>query len=92
MTDLERFFRRIVSNLAAIDPRRLQEPVPLAEIPQSIIPYRTNRRALQVDTSEEYEMVLLRLCSGEGGYVRTDPETVASSSRRRSGVPTLISR
>lgn len=76
MTDLERFFRRIVSNLAAMDPRRLQEPVPLAEIPVSIIPYRTNRRALQVDTSEEYEMVLLRLCSGEGGYVRTDPETV----------------
>ena len=76
MTDLERFFRRIVSNLAAIDPRRLQEPVPLAEIPLAIIPYRTNRRALQVDTSEEYEMVLLRLCSGEGGYVRTDPETV----------------
>lgn len=76
MTDLERFFRRIVSNLAAIDPRRLQEPVPLDEIPLAIIPYRTNRRALQVDTSEEYEMVLLRLCSGEGGYVRTDPETV----------------
>jgi hypothetical protein len=76
VTDLEVFFRRIVSNLAAIDPRRLQEPVPLAEIPLAIIPYRTNRRALQVDTSEEYEMVLLRLCSGEGGYVRTDPETV----------------
>ena len=76
MTDLERFFRRIVSNLAAIDPRRLQEPLPLAEIPVAIVPYRANRRALQVDTSEEYEMVLLRLCAGEGGYVRTDPEAV----------------
>jgi Double zinc ribbon len=76
VTDLERFFRRIVSNLAAIDAGRLQEPLPLAEIPVSIVPYRTNRRALQVDTSEEYEMVLLRLCAGEGGYVRTDPEAV----------------
>ena len=74
MTDLERFFRRIVTNLAAIDPGRLQEPLPLADIPVSIVPYRTNRRALQVDTSEEYEMVLLRLCAGEGGYFRTDPE------------------
>lgn len=74
MTDLERFFRRIVTNVAALDARRLGEPLPLAEVPVSIIPYRTNRRALQVDTSEEYEMVLLRLCAGEGGYVRTDPE------------------
>jgi len=74
VTDLERFFRRIVSNVAAIDARRLNEPLPLAEIPVSIVPYRTNRRALQIDTSEEYEMVLLRLCAGEGGYVRTDPE------------------
>jgi double zinc ribbon protein len=76
VTDLERFFRRIVSNLAAIDAGRLREPVPLAEIPLSIVPYRTNRRALQVDTSEEYEMVLLRLCAGEGGYIQTDPEEV----------------
>jgi hypothetical protein len=74
VTDLERFFRRIVSNVAAIDARRLNEPLPLAEIQVSIVPYRTNRRALQIDTSEEYEMVLLRLCAGEGGYVRTDPE------------------
>ena len=76
MTDLERFFRRIVSNLAAIDAGRLREPVPLAEIPLSIVPYRINRRALQVDTSEEYEMLLLRLCAGEGGYIRTEPEKV----------------
>jgi hypothetical protein len=76
VNDLERFFRRIVSNLAAIDAGRLHEPLPLAEIPVSIVPYRANRRALRVDTSEEYEMVLLRLCAGEGGYVRTDPEEV----------------
>ncbi len=76
MTDLERFFRRIVSNLAAIDPSRLRGPVPLADVPASIVPYRTNRRALHVDTSEEYEMVLLRLCAGEGGFIRTDPEEV----------------
>lgn len=76
MTELERFFRRIVSNLAATDPGRLRNPVPLGEIPTSIVPYRSNRRALQVETSEEYEMVLLRLCAGEGGYVRTEPEEV----------------
>jgi hypothetical protein len=76
VTELERFFRRIVSNLAATDPGRLRGPVPLGEIPTTIVPYRSNRRALQVETSEEYEMVLLRLCAGEGGYIRTEPEEV----------------
>jgi hypothetical protein len=76
VTELERFFRRIVSNLAATDPGRLRSPVPLGEIPTSIVPYRSNRRALEVETSEEYEMVLLRLCAGEGGFIRTEPEEV----------------
>ena len=76
MTDLERFFRRIVSNLAATDAGRLHLPLPLADIPLSIAPYRSNRRVLQVETSEEYEMVLLRLCAGEGGFILTEPEEV----------------
>lgn len=73
MTDVERFFRRLVSNLAATDPARLRRPVPLDEILSQILPYRTNRRALQLDTSEDYELVLLRLCAGEGSLVRIEP-------------------
>ncbi len=76
MTDLERFFRRLVSNLASTDPARLHRPLPLTDIQHSIVPYRVNRRALQVETSEDYELVLLRLCAGEEGLVRTDPEEV----------------
>ncbi len=74
MTEVERFFRRLVSTLAATDPARLQGPLPLDDITGSILPYRTNRRALQVDTVEDYEAVLLRLCAGEGDLVRTEPE------------------
>jgi hypothetical protein len=74
VTDVERFFRRLVSNLAATDPARLRRPVPLDEISQEILPYRANRRALQLDTSEDYEMVLLRLCAGEGSLVRIEPD------------------
>jgi hypothetical protein len=73
VTDVERFFRRLVSNLAATDPARLRRPVPLDEIFSRILPYRTNRRALQLDTSEDYELVLLRLCAGEGSLVRIEP-------------------
>lgn len=74
MTEVERFFRRLVSTLAATDPARLQVPLALDDVTGSILPYRANRRALQVDTVEDYEAVLLRLCAGEGDLVRTEPE------------------
>ncbi len=74
MTELERFFRRLVANLAESDPARLHHPIPLEDIHQAIVPYRTNRRALHLESSEDYEMVLLRLCAGEGSLVRTEPE------------------
>jgi hypothetical protein len=48
--------------------------VSLDEITREIVPYRTNRRALRLDTSEDYELVLLRLCAGEESLVRTEPE------------------
>jgi hypothetical protein len=74
--DLSRFFRQIVGNLAATDPARLRRPLPVGEIRQTILPYRANRRALQLETSEDYELVLIRLCSGESGFARTEPDDV----------------
>jgi hypothetical protein len=76
VNDLERFFRQIVRNLAATDPARLHRPLPLAELRDSILPYRANRRALELESSEDYELVLMRLCAGEGGYARTEPAEV----------------
>jgi hypothetical protein len=74
VTDLERFFRRLVANLASSDPALLHRPIPLEDIHQTIMPYRTNRRALQLESHEDYELVLLRLCAGERELVRTEPE------------------
>jgi Double zinc ribbon len=74
VTDLERLFRRLVRNLAGTEPARLHQPLALADIYQSIVPYRGNRRSLQLESSEDYELVLLRLAAGEGGFVRTEPE------------------
>ena len=76
MTDLERFFRQIVLNLAATDPARLHRPLPLTDLRDIIVPYRANRRALQLESSEDYELVLMRLCAGEGGFARTEPDEV----------------
>ena len=76
MEDLERFFRQIVRTLAATDPARLHRPLPLTDLRNSIVPYRANRRALQLESSEDYELVLMRLCAGEGGFARTEPAEV----------------
>jgi predicted RNA-binding Zn-ribbon protein involved in translation (DUF1610 family) len=70
MTDLERLFRRLVDNLIAIDPARLHRPLTVGDLLSSVIPYRTNRRSLSIDSAEDYDMLVLRLCSGEGGFIR----------------------
>ena len=74
MTEVERFFRRLVSTLAASNPSRLETPLPLDDITGSVLPYRSHRRALELDTVEDYEAVLLRLCAGESDLVWTEPE------------------
>jgi len=89
--DLERLFRQIVRNLAATDPARLQRPLPLTDLRESIVPYRANRRALQLESSEDYELVLMRLCAGEGGFARTEPDEVRAKfeAEVRSSNPDL---
>jgi hypothetical protein len=91
MSDLSRFFRQIVSNLAATDPARLQLPLPIAEIRRTILPYRANRRALSLESSEDYELMLVRLCAGEGGLARTEPEEAHAdfASEAQSSNPDL---
>jgi hypothetical protein len=87
MTDLERLFRRLVDNLIAIDPARLHRPLALGDLLESVIPYRTTRRALAVDSAEDYDMLVLRLCSGEGGFVRMQSEEVAAIFREAVASP-----
>jgi double zinc ribbon protein len=89
--DLERFFRQIVRNLAATDPARLHRPLPLTDLRNSIVPYRANRRALQLESNEDYELMLMRLCAGEGGLARTEPEAVRAEfeAEVRSSNPDL---
>ena len=74
LSDLERLFQQLVATLAATDPGQLNRPVALGDIRDAILPYRTSRRALGVDTVEDYDLLLLRLAAGEGGFARTIPE------------------
>jgi Double zinc ribbon len=87
MTDLERLFRRLVDNLIAIDPARLHRAIAVGDLLSSVIPYRTNRRSLSIDSAEDYDMLVLRLCSGEGGFVRMIAEDVAQVFRDQLASP-----
>jgi len=95
VTDLERFFERLVRSLAAIDQQKVRQPIPVVDIKNVILPYRTNRRALGLEASEEYEELLVRLVSMEGGLVTTTPQDVAEWCARQmssltpdlSGIP-----
>jgi hypothetical protein len=81
MTDLERLFRRLVDNLIAIDPARLHRPLTIGDLLGSVIPYRTTRRALAIDSAEDYDMLVMQLCAGEGGFVRMLSEDVTQVFR-----------
>jgi predicted RNA-binding Zn-ribbon protein involved in translation (DUF1610 family) len=85
MAELERFFAQLVRNLAALNPARLRQPLTLAEIRESIIPYRANRRALELESSEDYELIIIRLCAGEGGFAITEPEEAQAEFVQEAG-------
>src|ERR1700722_7887178 len=73
MDDLDRLFRRLVQNMRAEYPAYLTSPFPVAELYQSVVPYRRNRTALEIEMNQDYEHALTRLLSGERSYVIGDP-------------------
>lgn len=78
MDDLERFFHKLVRVINETDPEHLRSPFQVSELYQKIIPYRSYRKHLELDSSEDYDMVLLRLLGGERGYASVEPVEVQS--------------
>jgi hypothetical protein len=78
MTSLDPLFRLLVRTLAEQDPPRIHQPIAINELMDALLPYRLVRRELGVDSAEDYETLLLRLCAGEGEFVQADPATQAA--------------
>jgi len=78
VTDLEPLFRLLVQRLAAQQPPRVHQPLAINELLDAVLPYRLVRRELGVDTAEDYESLLLRLCAGEGDFVQGDAAAQAA--------------
>lgn len=72
MDDLDRLFRRLVQNIRNGHAEYLSVPFTVAELHDTLVPYRHYRRDLGIETNQDYEAAVTRLISGERGYIRAD--------------------
>src|SRR5258706_14576045 len=84
MDELTRFARILMERLAT-RPEGVARPVSVAEVRKNVLPYRAQRKALGLDSVEDYETVLLRLVAEERGYVKTLPAAAAGARPRGAG-------
>ncbi|MFA6167224.1 MAG: zinc ribbon domain-containing protein [Gemmatimonadaceae bacterium] len=88
--ELERLFRILVRRVRDVRPENLSRPVEVAENLRTFVPYRASRADVGVETAEDYEVLVLRLLSGERGFVFAD-DAMQEDLRREldSGNPDL---
>jgi hypothetical protein len=79
---IERFHRTLVEEIRRDAPDRLDHPFTVAEIYQSLVPYRTHRDRIGVDMNDDYEDALLRLLAGEGDFLVMESESARDRIRR----------
>jgi RNA polymerase subunit RPABC4/transcription elongation factor Spt4 len=72
MDNLDRMFRHLARIVRARHPQYLTQPFTVAELQQSILPYRLHRRELGLETNEDYEITLTELLSGARDYLIVD--------------------
>ncbi len=72
MDNLDRMFRHLARTVRAKHPQYLSQPFTVAELHQSILPYRLHRRELGLETNEDYEITLTELLSGAHDYLIVD--------------------
>ena len=72
MDALDRMFHVLVRTLRAKQPALLSAPFTVGELHQQILPYRHFRRDLQLESNQEYELVLMELLTGARGYLDVD--------------------
>lgn len=80
MTDLERFAAVLLAEWLQEGHHR-GDALAVGSVLDRTLPYRTARRLLGIDVSEDYEMLVLRLVAEEGGLVRTEPAAAATMAQ-----------
>lgn len=90
MDALDRLYRRLAERLRREHPEGAGEALTVAEVYQRLVPYRACRAELGFAELPEYEHALMRLLSGERGYVSLDPPGVQEELRRELREPNPI--
>ncbi len=72
MDAIDRMFTVLAQTVRDTQPRYLSQPFEVAELYQSLLPYRHFRRELALDSNEDYEITLMQLLSGARGYLIVD--------------------
>lgn len=80
MTDLERFAAVVLAQLQA-EGGRSDAPLGVANLLDRILPYKLSRRLLALETSEDYEALVIRLVAEEAHLVVTSPLEAAEMAR-----------
>ncbi len=90
MTDLERFAAVLLAEWQN-EGCRATSALTVAGLLDRTLPYRAARRALALESSEDYEALVLRLVGEEAGLVVTDPMEAAEMARStlESKIPDL---
>lgn len=72
MDAIDRMFVVLAQTVRDTQPRYLTQPFEVAELYQTLLPYRHFRRELAIETNEDYELALMQLLSGARGYLIVD--------------------
>ncbi|TVP43925.1 MAG: zinc ribbon domain-containing protein [Gemmatimonadales bacterium] len=78
----ERFHRVLVEEIRRTRPEYLEQPFTVAEIYQSLVPYRTHRDRIGVEMNADYEEALLHLLGGKEEYLILDSQPARDRIRR----------
>ena len=85
MDDLDRLFVLLVERVAAQYPDHRSDPFEVAELYQSLVPYRHFRRELGIETNGDYELALVRLLAGERGYLQGESDMQEAMKKELAG-------
>jgi hypothetical protein len=80
MTDLERFAAVLLAEWLQ-EGRHQGDAIAVGSLLDRTLPYRSARKLLGIDVSEDYEMLVLRLIAEEDGLVQTEPTAAATMAR-----------
>lgn len=79
---VQRFHEVLVESIRDEKPTYLTGTFTVAEIYQSLVPYRTHRNRLGLEMNGDYEDTLLRLLAGEGDFLLLQSEPVRDRIRK----------